>query len=183
MDVSAIAMVEKEIVEMCNNKLKLSPPWAIFEKQVKCLFGQDKDIRIEYDEDAPSIKLFVNGQKKAEALMRLLPTEKTFGNVVLKISVIPANDYKEDLTDMIEDAFKGNPVFSKAVSVEGVSATPFVYTIFKNEVAQYFNDDISDANGIASTLYQEIAKEILLDTPGVYYCTEPGENIVKSSKD
>lgn len=43
--------------------------------------------------------------------------------------------------------------------------------MFKNKVVQYFNDDLSDANGVCSTLYQEIAKRIFGENPMIYFCT------------
>ena len=49
-----------------------------------------------------------------------------------------------------------------------------VYVVFKNCVVQFFNDNLNDAHGLISTLYQDIAADIL-DGPGtigVYYCTD-----------
>lgn len=57
-------------------KLKLSPPWVIFYQQIKALFEKDPNIKIVYDEDEQKISLFVDNANKADALTRLLPTEK-----------------------------------------------------------------------------------------------------------
>ena len=46
--------------------------------------------------------------------------------------------------------------------------------VFKNCVVQFFNDNLNDAHGLISTLYQEIADDVLvnIDFHGVYYCTD-----------
>jgi len=46
--------------------------------------------------------------------------------------------------------------------------------VFKNCVVQFFNDNLNDAHGVISTLYQNIAAEIFEDAnlPGVHYCTD-----------
>ena len=46
------------------------------------------------------------------------------------------------------------------------------YVIFANKVVQYFNDSLSDAHGVCSTLYQDIARDVFGDDCGVYFCTD-----------
>jgi hypothetical protein len=49
----------------------------------------------------------------------------------------------------------------------------FTYVIFKNCVVQFFNDNLNDAFGNVSTLYQDIAPAVFENTPiGVHYCTD-----------
>lgn len=55
---------------------------------------------------------------------------------------------------------------------EGVWFVPFTYVVFKNCVVQFFNDNLNDPHGIISTLYQEIAEEVLESVPNTYYCTD-----------
>lgn len=40
-----------------------------------------------------------------------------------------------------------------------------------NKVVQYFNDDLGDAHGVCSTLYQEIAKDVFGEHEGIFFCT------------
>lgn len=161
--------------------VKLSSPWVNFYREVKALFKDDPAIKIEFNEENNIIKLFVDGEEKADALMRLLPTERTFGNVTVRIEVIPANNIEVSKVELFQKAFEGNPAFSYAKVVE---PAPFVfgasYIVFKNKVVQYFNDDLSDVNGLCSTLYQDIASDVFGNFGGVYYSTEIGEDPIFS---
>ena len=154
--------------------MKLSPPWTKFYKELEALFKDDPGIKMAFEEqeDGYKIKLYVEGANKAEALVELLPTEKQFGNVTVYIDVIPANLNKEDIVQLYRAAFEGNPAFSYAEAVTGISAPNFNYIVFEPEVVQFFNDDLSDINGYCSTLYQEIAKDVFVEHPGVYFCTD-----------
>ena len=89
----------------------------------------------------------------------------------MKITVIPANNANEDKLTLISKAFEGNPAFSDIVSTE-LFNKPISYVLFRKEVVQYFNDDLSDAHGICSTLYQDLAKEVFGESEGIFFCTE-----------
>jgi hypothetical protein len=151
--------------------IKLSSPWAIYFRQVQALFAEDSAVKVVFDENANELKIYVEGASKAEAIEKLLPTEKTFGNVVMKITVIPANNANEDKLTLISKAFEGNPALSDIISTE-LFDKPISYVLFRKEVVQYFNDDLSDAHGICSTLYQDLAKEVFGESEGIFFCTE-----------
>ena len=139
-------------------KLNLSAPWTDFYREIQALFKDDPDIQLAYDEDNYVVKMFVEGEEKADALSKLMPSERAFGNVILRVQVIPANENEVSRVELFQKAFKGNTVFSYAKTTE---LTPMSfgasYVVFKNKVVQYFNDDLSDVNGLRSTLYQDIA--------------------------
>lgn len=157
-----------------SEKMKLSPPWIIYYKEIEALFGDDPDIKIEYDEDEYIIRLYVTGQDKADALTQLLPAERMFGKIKVCTIVVPANK-EATKADLIRRAFEGNPAFSYAVTAEGIFANPITYTVFKNKVIQIWNDSLSDIHGNMSTLYQEIAKDIFGEIDGVFFNTDlPG---------
>lgn len=163
-----------------SEKLKLSSPWVNYFHEIEALFGQDPDINIVYDEETPEINLYVENADKADALTKLLPAEKVFGRVVLKLTVIPANNVNSSDSSLFQKAFEGNPVFSYIKNIEGdFFKFPASYVVFKNKVVQYFNDDLSDVNGFRSTLYQEIAKDVFGNTNGIYFCTDTEDNIGK----
>lgn len=151
-------------------KLMLSAPWVTFIHELQLLFEQDKDIRMVVDSNLLEVKLYVEDWRKADALSKLLPQEKVFGNVTLKIDVIPANHGDGSPFCLIQDAFKGNPVFVGAESESKMIGT-FNYVVFKKEVAQFFNDQLDDINGNKSMLYQDIARDVLGEKDGVFYCT------------
>lgn len=150
--------------------MKLSPPWNTFVSELKALFGEDKDIRIEYADGDMEVKLFVENNEKADALMQLLPPERVYGNVVLKVTVVPANKSGSDEANLVEAAFKGNPVLKELLRLK----TPFGeydYAVFRKEVVQFYNDDLTDPHGNKSTLFEDIAKDVFGDT-NVFFCTD-----------
>jgi hypothetical protein len=151
--------------------IKLSPPWVNFYHEIAALFEQDPEVKVVYDEENYTIQLYVSNGRKADALAKLLPAEKDFGNVRICISVIPANENTEDPVSNFRDAFAGNAAVDNVVSID----TPFGkmnYVVFVPQVVQYFNDDISDLYGNRTTLFQEIAKDVFGDTYGVNFCTD-----------
>lgn len=150
---------------------KLSPPWAIFYREVEALFKNDPEIHITYNEETLELKLYVDNPTKADALMKLLPRQKDFGNVSLHIAVIPADRENIDNVSIYQQAFEGNPALSYATSTQ-YPAYPADYIVFKKEVVQYFNDSLADINGLCSTLYEDLARDVFGDNAGVYFCTD-----------
>lgn len=161
---------------------KLSPPWIDYFNQLKVLFQEDPAVKVIYDEESesPKVKILVEGTDKAEALSKLLPSEKVFGNVTLTITVVPANVFNGSALALFKAAFDGNEAVEEILTVEvPIAGFKMNYILFKNKVVQYFNDDIGDANGLRSTLYQDIADEIFESHDGIYFCTEPGDETLK----
>ena len=156
--------------------MKLSAPWVTFYHEMEALFKKDPEIHLMYDEEECVIKVYVDNPVKAEALTELLPESKQFGNVELMIDVIPANAEKTKV-ELFRDAFQGNEAFEYIFSVPDTFSLPINYVVFKNEVVQFFNDELGDIHGNKSTLYQELAKDIFEgNCQGIYFCTETPEN-------
>lgn len=171
---------------MNDVRCKLAPPWITFVNQVTALFGNDPEIKIEYDNDEVALRLYVDNPDKAMALDYLLPVEKEFGNVILEIEIIPANGELEEEEDILisakelfDMAFENNPVYAFSKEITGIFNVTLTYVVFKNKVVQFFNDNLNDIHGLTSTLYQEIAKD-LFDEAGlynVYYNTDIEEKV------
>ena len=112
------------------------------------------------------------------ALQQILPEEVKFGNITLIVSIdgIPSNYTFKNKKELFDIAFAGNPAYAYSVSPadEGVTWFDMVYVVFKNCVVQFFNDNLNDCHGIISTLYQDIAEEILTGpgSTGVYFNTD-----------
>lgn len=167
---------------MNEPRLKISPPWVTYVNKLEALFDGDPQIAFNVNfnsEEGPSVVLATNNGDKAAALIKLLPTEKKFGNVVLSIGIdCPkiSNLAFETPKKLFETAFQGNPAFAQAIAPteEGYWFFSITYIIFKNCVVQFFNDNLNDAHGLISTLYQDIAAEVFEDAglSGVYYCTD-----------
>lgn len=159
-----------------KNSFKLSPPWVTFVKEVEILFGDDPAIRIDYDDTENTVKMYVAGVDKADALTRILPAERAFGNVVLKIDVIPENA-EMTLANQWRLAFAGNPAFSYMSAAEDPEVPfSFNYVVFKNKVVQFYNDELNDINGNKNTLYQDIARDIFPECTEVNFCTDVPSN-------
>lgn len=158
--------------------LKISPPWVEHYRKIEAMFRFDPEVRVIYDDEGSNYKvlLYVSDPVKADALEQLLPKEQKFGKITLKIIVVPPNEGPERAVsqgcDMIEDAFKNNPAVNYVRTVMGIGNVPIVYVVCRNYVVQYFNDNLADAHGICSTLFENIARDIFVPMPGVYYCTD-----------
>lgn len=165
--------------------ISLAPPWITRVSELTQLFKYDAEVHVVYNNDEREVKLYVDNTSKANALGVLLPEQVVFGNVSLKITVVPANENSVGLVNfsnkevLFNTAFEGNGAFSFVKSVQGIFTNNLTYVVFKNKVVQYFNDDLGDVYGQCSTLYQEIAKNVFGDVEGVYYCTDVEEPVYK----
>lgn len=151
--------------------VKLSPPWITFVHEVEAMFKHDPEVKVKYDSETNQIKLYVADTDKADALEKLIPESKTFGNITVHITVIPPNLEEMTKEELFKKAFAGNPALSFTSSFD----TPFghvTYIVFKNEVIQFFNDQMNDINGNKTTLLQDIAPEVFGTEHAVYYCTD-----------
>lgn len=167
-------------------KLSLLSPWAIYYNELKTFFEKDSEVTVVYDEENNVVNLYVNNPAKAAALTELLPVEKDFGAVTLKINVIPANDGNKikfaAITASLADettppaelywtALADNGHFDQITTIRGIFNNPITYVVFKKHVVQYYNDSLGDINGVCSTLMQNIAENIFEKRNGVYFCT------------
>ena len=155
-----------------GKEIKLSPPWVTYYRELEELFSQDPEVTVKFDEEKLQIKLLVANTDKSYALSRLLNPSKEFGNVTITIDVIPSNDDEDSPFEMIRTAFKGNPVCSQIKAMTDFTGNEVNYVAFKSEVAQFFNDDISDLNGNKSMLYKEIAEDVFKEHNGIFFCTD-----------
>lgn len=155
-----------------GKEIKLSPPWVTYYRELEELFSQDPEVTVKFDEDDMQIEVLVENTDKAMALETLLYQQKVFGNVTVFINVIPANNINKVPLATMKAAFKDNPICAKIESVTDFTGNTIGYVAFKSEVAQFFNDDISDLNGNKSMLYKEIAEDVFKEHDGIFFCTD-----------
>ena len=160
---------------MADVRLKLSPPWVTYVNKLQALLDGDPLIAFNIDygnEKGPIVVISVGNGDKVTALQKLLPTEKTFGNITLHIVVDgkPSNRAFATIKELFEVAFDKNPAFAYAISPveEGYWYPNMTFVVFKNCVVQFFNDNLNDCHGIISTLYETIADEIFEDWKANY---------------
>lgn len=150
------------------SNLKLSPPWTTYENEINTMFRDDFDVIVDDMDDDYTIKLRVEKADKAAALSKLLKPTVTFGNITVNVIVVPANENEKTtvdvdsmkVTELYNTALKDNMAFEEIIEMaEGV---PFAmnYVVFRNQVVQFYNEDLSDPLGMCSTLYQTIADHI-----------------------
>ena len=48
-----------------NKVVKLSSPWMIYYRQIKALFSQDPNVKVIFDEENFTVKIYVTGGSKA----------------------------------------------------------------------------------------------------------------------
>ena len=150
-------------------KLGLSSPWTIFYREVDALFKNDNGVHVIFDEENREIKLYVEDGKKAAALTELLPAEKKFGRVTIKITVIPANGIADGWD--LEDLFAGNDAVEFVQTAAKLPGLDIEYVVFRKEVVQYYTDNLMDYNGLKSTLYEDVARDVFGSLPGVSFST------------
>lgn len=161
-------------------RLKLLPPWSIYIRKVEALFDGDPQIacNVDYTGSAPYIVLACNNGDKVAALQQILPEEIEYGGVTLKIAVdgTPSNRAFTSKTELFDTAFYKNPAYAYSMCPceEGYEWIAATYVVFKNCVIQFFADNLNDCHGVISTLYQDIANDILTGpaTNGVYFNTD-----------
>lgn len=149
-------------------KLKILPPWSVYIKKLEALFDSDSQIafNVNWDGQHPSVTLSTSDADKAAALKLLLPDEKMFGNVILKISIDcpkTSNIAFPTAKKLFEAAFKGNPVLVEVITPENYWYVDFTYVMFVNTVVQLECDNLLDPRGLINTLFQDIAYEIFTD--------------------
>ena len=160
-------------------RLHLASPWVLYYQKVKALFGEDPDIHIVLDDREMELKIYVDGEDKAGALEKILPSEQNWGNISFKTVVIPTSKFSLTLDypkltsweNIFTTIFYTNPHFSHCVYADRVLSNGLTYVVFKNEVIQYYSDDLGDVNGITSVLAEDLARQLFIDIDGVFYCT------------
>lgn len=185
--------VEKK--ETKNMQFNLSAPWNEYNNQLIALFDEDEDICVEdihtsklndYDY---IISIRVYNHKKFEAMYRLLPDVKEFGNVKVKIIIYDmeneAAEKEPKLIDDLETLFTGNPSFNRVVKLRDMAGCEHDFVVFEPEVVQYFNDDLKDLNGFRTCLVQDVARDVFEDlmAKGIRFCTRDLDELSDEDED
>ena len=165
---------------MAKVRLKILPPWSLVINEFIALFDGDPQIacNTDYSGEHPSIVLACNNGDKVTALQQILPAEVQFGGITLNVAVdgVPSNRAFKNKKELFDAAFNGNPAYAYSVCPvdEGYQWFAITYVVFKNTVVQFFADNLNDCHGVISTLYQNIAEELLTGpaADGVFFNTD-----------
>ena len=161
-------------------RLKISPPWITYIHKVEALFDGDPQIacNVNWGSENPSIILACNNGDKVAALQQILPEEIVYGGISRKVAVdgVPSNRAFTSKVELFDTAFAKNPAYAYSLcpAEEGYQWIAATYVVFKNCVVQVAADNLNDCHGIISTLYQDIADEVLTGpaTTMCYYNTD-----------
>lgn len=164
-------------------KVELSSPWQTYFNKLKALFGQDPEVHLGFHDGNFDKQIIIRVDKleKYDAINKLLPETVAFGNVIVNIIVVPANNENHviDRSELLDRAFNGNPIYDKLITVKG--DVPILggtkYVMFKKKVAQFFNDNMADPNGNSSYLYADLAEDMFGHVEGeaLHYSTSEEE--------
>ena len=150
---------------------KISAPWYNYYNEIKELFAKDPEVTVKYIPENYEIKLLVDNSEKAHALDILLPKTRAFGNITVRVTVIPANEEEPDEFELLKTAFSGNGAFEFMAEDHLPDGGKVGYICFAPEVVQYFNDDLREYAGNHTTLYKTIAEDVFGHIPNVYFST------------
>lgn len=139
-------------------KVDASAPWLEHYHKVEQIFLSDDDVIVSYDDDSKTVKVYVKGTDKAEALAKYIKPEIDFGNVTLHVDVIPDNEEKST-AETLQDAFAGNELFVGIVE-EAVYGGTINYAVFKPETLQFWNDNIGSPFGVQTMTVEQVAKDV-----------------------
>ncbi len=159
---------------MKKEALRLSPPWITFYREVQAMFKNDPDVKVMFNDTDDSVNVYVEDPDKADAISQVLIPEKEFGNVKVAVNVVPANNTEllgDSNLPLFQRVFKGNSALAFTTE-EQLGLWTMAYVVFKPEIVQFFNDDLSDVHGLASMLYADIAKDIFKLDLNVNFCTD-----------
>lgn len=162
---------------MNKRNMKLSPPWEEIHSMLQTFFESDSEVAVdrEISEDC-TLGVVCYSAAKFNALDVLLRKQYEFGNVTFRIDVcMPADSAAvasgdDDPAKLMKTALEGNQLFDKIV-IRNIMMSKICYCVFKKEVIQFYNDDLTDLYGYESTLAENIAR-IIFDVEDINFCTE-----------
>ena len=171
----------KKPTKKTEKNVEMQSPWVTYYNKINALFGSDPEIEVNLDTTDsanPKITLYVDNTVKANSINMLLKSEVDMGNIKLTVSAVCPNNKVSSAkagAAIIESAFKNNPIFKEAVTVETLIGN-ISYAIFQKEVIQFYNDDLTDAWGNFNGLAEDIMREVIDDKntaiATVNFCTD-----------
>ncbi|XP_068724458.1 uncharacterized protein [Montipora capricornis] len=169
----AVCSKSEDSKRQIGSRVNLSPPWFTLQKKFKYTFGEDPAVHVgDLDtsrEPVMFIPIVVDDKMKGESLRTLIRPSFPMGNikVITNVTDSKRNPWKainittnKQLQDVVEAAFKGNPLFVKAEIKEIAPNYTPVGLIMTKTVVQFFNDDLSDFysnfNGVTAQVMSDL---------------------------
>jgi len=162
-----------------ENTARLSPPWHTHYNFIRESIGSDPCVKVSDMAEASRfqyiIQIQAHSEEKARALATILELRQTFGKIIVDIEVLykgrGVSPYEPPLTagDLVRvfNQALGTNTYFTGVKPGGVAAVS-IFPIFKKEVIQFFNDDISDYynnfNGVAADVFAKVLRSNIYGT-------------------
>ena len=152
-------------------------PWVGWVNKLTQFFSNDPNIEIVYNGlGTPEVvDVYIQGEAKFEAAIRLIGEQRTFGSFVLNIRYHLGNvvNVKEKSTEAyIRDLFDGNASVHDIVVIRPeFTNNPFTYVEFENKTVQYWDDNLGNPHGYETTLNELLANDIFKDDLGGIFFT------------
>ncbi|WP_114746809.1 hypothetical protein [Falsibacillus pallidus] len=159
--------------------VQLSAPWVTYQNELKYSIGQDPSVIVGPLIPTAGnyiIPVTVIGDAKAIALATLLKNPVEFGNVSINVVVINSEQEIVEpvpcplgafaIAGLVQQALSDNPYYEDVVvKRQNMGGNNAVYPVFKPEVIQFYNDDISNLcnnfTAVASKVFEDVMKESL----------------------
>jgi len=155
-----------------EGSVKMSPPWYTYFNYLKHSIGRDQCVDVldmkEISGADYLISVDVKNREKATALATILIPCKNFGNINVRVEVLHCgrrvkpycNPHDESIIiKIIEEALGTNHYFECVESAE-YFVSLLIFPVFKKEIIQFFNDDLSDFynnfNGVVAKVFSEV---------------------------
>ena len=141
---------------MASRVAALSPPWYTLRSKFANTFGCDPAVcvgELDTSQKIYIIPITVNDEDKGQALRTLISHTFPMGNITIETEVknsqgkmwaAVAVATEQGLLDVVNAAFKGNPLFVKAVPKTVYPNKHQVGIIMTKSIVQFYNDDLSD---------------------------------------
>ncbi len=144
-----------------EESVAISSPWMTYYKKLVALFNDDPELEVKWNEDAKSIIIESTNTFKIMALEKLLDPTITFGNVTITVKCLVKDGSEESVAAIFRTAFAGNPHISEVIEQETMGCIDQTFVLFKPEVIQFFNDDLTDYYGNWNGLSEDIMREVI----------------------
>lgn len=168
---------------MATQTLGLQSPWYTLYNKIVAIFGNDEELTISNISETKStadakatytITISSSNAVKLQAIEKILKHEFPMGNIVVKIEFVYEESDNVNITAAdFKNAFSGNPIMSAIKTIETPWKSEMTFVMFKREVIQFYNDDITDIYGNFNGLAEDIARELFNSpTDVISYCTD-----------
>ncbi|WP_168122337.1 hypothetical protein [Paenibacillus sp. HB172176] len=164
-----------------STEVGLAPPEVTYYNEIKYSIGADPNVAVgELEERAGGnyrVTLTVQGGCRARALATLLVRDKELGNIHVYVRVKNADGETvkpvrgrlsaEEIKRLYKKAFSTNPLFD-FVKNRTIFGSTYVYPVYKAQIIQFPNDDLSDYygnyNNVAAFVFREVLRNAINNT-------------------